>query len=65
MTKKIYTFADGKYEIIRNDQDYSDIEFFRHGESWNYNVTGNKLFHLMLDEIERLKEFEFMYKGLE
>ena len=61
-----YEFEDGKYKVIRDDATYQTT-LYRNGESWEAgtkDVLGDKLFHSMLNEIDRLREYEFMYKDL-
>lgn len=61
-----YTFDDGKYMVERDDVSYKTV-LFRNGEYWEAgtkSVLGDKLFHAMLNEIDRLKEYEYMYKEL-
>lgn len=61
-----YIFDGGKYEVLRNDSTYETI-LYRNGEYWEVgtiDAVGYKLFHSMLNEIDRLKEYEFMYKEL-
>lgn len=64
--EEVFEFDNGKYKIVRDRTTYKTI-LYRNGENWyagTSNVLGDKLFHLMLDEISRLKEFEYMYKEL-
>lgn len=61
-----YEFEDGKYKVVRDDTTYATT-LYRGGEYWEAgtkDVLGDKLFHSMLNEIERLREYEFMYKEL-
>jgi hypothetical protein len=61
-----YEFEDGKYKVIR-DEDTCELVLYRNGLYWEagtYNATGDKLFHSMLNEIDRLREYELMYKDL-
>ena len=61
-----YEFEDGKYKVIRDDATYQTT-LYRNGEYWEAgtkDVLGDKLFHSMLNEIDRLREYEFMYKEL-
>lgn len=61
-----YEFENGKYKVIRDDTTYATT-LYRGGEYWDAgtkDVLGDKLFHSMLNEIERLREYEFMYKEL-
>ena len=68
-----YEFEDGKYKVIRDDTTYK-ITLYRHGEYWEAgtkDILGDKMFHAMLyeiddlkEEIQRLREYEFMYKEL-
>lgn len=61
-----YEFEDDKYKVIRDDTTYATT-LYRGGEYWEAgtkDVLGDKLFHAMLNEIERLREYEFMYKEL-
>lgn len=61
-----YEFDNGKYKVIRDDTTYATT-LYRGGEYWEAgtkDVVGDKLFHAMLNEIERLWEYEFMYKEL-
>lgn len=71
MSKTTFHFDGGKYVIVRDDTTFH-TESYRHGELWDRSFVGDKLFHAMLNEIEslkaeieRLREYEFMYKGLE
>lgn len=63
MTKTTFRFDGGKYVIVRDDTTFA-TEAYRYGEPWGRSFTGDKLFHAMLNEIERLREYEFMYKEL-
>lgn len=61
-----YEFENGKYKVMRDDTTYATT-LYRGGEYWEAgtkDVVGDKLFHSMLNEIERLREYEFMYKEL-
>lgn len=61
-----YSFEDGKYEAYRDCTTYK-TELYRNGEYWEAGtkgVLGDKLFHAMLNEIDRLREFEFKYNDL-
>ena len=61
-----YEFEDGKYKVICDDATYQTT-LYRNGEYWEAgtkDVLGDKLFHSMLNEIDRLREYEFMYKDL-
>ena len=61
-----YEFEDGKYKVIRDDATYQTT-LYRNGEYWEAgtkDVLGDKLFHAMLNEIDSLCEYEFMYKEL-
>ena len=64
MTKTTFHFDGGKYTIVRDDITFA-TEAFRHGEPWDRSFVGDKLFHAMLNEIERLREYELMYECLE
>lgn len=64
--KTEYSFEDGKYKVVRDDTTY-ETTVYRHGEYWEAgtkDVLGDKMFHAMLNGIERLREYEFMYKEL-
>lgn len=63
MTKTTFHFDAGKYTIVRDDTTFA-TEAYRYGEPWDRSFVGDKLFHAMLNEIERLREYEFMYKEL-
>ena len=61
-----YEFEDGKYKVVRDDTTYQTT-LYRHGEYWEAgtkDVLGDKMFHAMLNEIDSLREYEFMYKEL-
>lgn len=61
-----YEFENGKYKVIRSDEDYTTT-LFRNGLYWEAgtnDAVGNKLFHAMLKEIDSLREYEFVYKEL-
>lgn len=61
-----YEFEDGKYKVVRDYTTYATT-LYRGGEYWEAgtkDVLGDKMFHSMLNEIERLREYEFMYKEL-
>lgn len=68
-----YEFEDGKYKVIRDNSTYTTT-LYRHGEYWEAgtkDILGDKIFHAMLyeiddlkEEIQRLREYEFMYKEL-
>ena len=61
-----YEFEDGKYKVVRDDTTYKTT-LYRNGEYWEAGtkgVLGDKMFHAMLNEIDRLREYEFMYKEL-
>ena len=61
-----YEFEDGKYKVVRDDTTYQTT-LYRHGEYWEAGtkgVLGDKMFHAMLNEIDSLREYEFMYKEL-
>ena len=61
-----YDFEDGKYKVIRDDTTYQTT-LYRNGEYWEAetkDVLGDKMFHAMLNEIDSLREYEFMYKEL-
>jgi len=62
-----YEFEDGKYKVIRDDATIYKTTLYRNGEYWEAgtkDVLGDKMFHSMLNEIDRLREYEFMYKEL-
>lgn len=63
MSKTSFKFADGKYWLVRDDSTYT-LEAYRHGEVWSRDFVGDNLIHAMLNEIERLREYEYMYKEL-
>ncbi len=63
MTKTTFHFDCGKYTIVRDDTTFT-TEAYRYGEPWGRSFVGDGLFHAMLNEIERLREYEFMYKEL-
>ena len=53
----IYIFEDGKYEAHRNDTTHKTV-LYRNGEYWEAGtdkVLGDKMFHAMLNEIDRLR----------
>ena len=61
-----YSFDDGKYEVLRDDNTYKTT-LYRNGEYWEAgtaDVLGDKMFHAMLNETDRLREVEAMYNGL-
>lgn len=61
-----YEFEGGKYGVSRDDTSYLTT-VYRNGEYWEVgtqDVLGDKLFHCMLNEIDRLREFEWKYKEL-
>ena len=61
-----YEFEDGKYKVVRDDTTYKTT-LYRNGEYWEAggkDALGDKLFHAMLNEIDSLREYEFMYKEL-
>lgn len=68
-----YEFENGKYKVIRDDTTYATT-LYRNGEYWEAgtkDILGDKMFHAMLyeiddlkEEIQRLREYEFMYKEL-
>lgn len=68
-----YEFEAGKYKVIRDDTTYQTT-LYRHGEYWEAgtkDILGDKMFHSMLykiddlkEDIQRLREYEFMYKEL-
>lgn len=64
MSKTTFHFDGGKYTIVRDDTTFA-TEAYRYGEPWGRSFVGDNLFHAMLNEVERLREYEFMYKGLE
>lgn len=64
--KTNYFFEDGKYKVERDNATY-ETTLYRNGEYWEAgtkDVLGDKMFHAMLNEIDRLREYEFMYKEL-
>lgn len=64
--KTNYSFEDGKYKVERDDATY-ETTLYRHGEYWEAgtkDVIGDKLFHAMLNEIDRLKECAENFDGL-
>lgn len=57
MTETTFHFDGGKYVIVRDDTTFA-TEAYRHGEPWPaLDVCGDKLFHAMLNEIQRLSEY--------
>jgi len=55
-----------KYEAHRNDTTYTTV-LFRNGDYWEAGtdqVVGDKMFHAMLNEIDRLRVFEYTTNGL-
>ena len=61
MSKTTFHFDDGKYVIVRDNTTFT-TEAYRHGELWDRSFVGDKLFHSMLNEIERLREYEKAYQ---
>ena len=63
MSSTTFHFDGGKYTLVRDDRTYQ-LEAYRHGEPWGRDFVGDKLIHALLNEIERLREYEYMYKEL-
>lgn len=63
MSKTTFHFDSGKYVIIRDDATFA-TEAYRYGEPWDRSFVGDNLFHSMLNEIERLREYDKSYHEL-
>lgn len=64
MTNTTFHFDSVKYVLVRDDRTYQ-LEAYRHGEPWSRDFVGDNLIHAMLNEIERLREYEYMYKEIQ
>lgn len=56
---KTYSFEDGKYKVIRSEKDAAIVSILRHDETWNSALElfqFNKMFHAMLNYIDKLEE---------
>lgn len=62
--KTNYSFEDGKYKVERDVSTY-ETTLYRNGEYWEAgtkDVSGDKMFHAILNEIDNLKEYKLWYE---
>lgn len=56
-----YEFEEGKYAIFVHDD--ASMSAARYGQPWRPEITGDKLIHAMLNEIDALKARIFEAEG--
>ena len=55
-------FENGKYEVVFDENNVPQ-EVLRYGGPWR-DILGDKFLALVLWELQELKEYKFMYEGL-